>query len=168
MGCQDRLNRYTCGQIQQFQIRNVVDALCRSVQVRLSQAGNGGAGVKLAEREGHAHLSLSMTFGACAVTLSFCPQSKCAEYWPNTAGADKVRIYGDYEVILQRREVTRTWVQSTMTLKHLDVSVWGAWVGCACGASRSCECKWGGGSVKEWVCACVASVCVCGGGGACA
>ena len=48
-------------------------------------------------------------------------QSKCVEYWPNTEGSDIVRIYGDYHVQLQRRDVTSYWIRSALLLKNMEV-----------------------------------------------
>ncbi|KAI0208500.1 Tyrosine-protein phosphatase non-receptor type 7 [Lamellibrachia satsuma] len=48
--------------------------------------------------------------------------SKCAEYWPNTDGGDVVRIYGDYEITQQRRQVKTEWIMSVITLRDMKTN----------------------------------------------
>ena len=59
------------------------------------------------------------------MTMFLSLQPKCAEYFPNTDGGDIMRVYGQCEVIQERREVRPEWIMSVLTLKHLQVTTQG-------------------------------------------
>lgn len=41
-------------------------------------------------------------------------QEKCFEYWPDTAGGDTTRWFGEFSVTQQRRIVLPEWIQTTL------------------------------------------------------
>ncbi|XP_013413978.1 uncharacterized protein LOC106176231 isoform X2 [Lingula anatina] len=45
---------------------------------------------------------------------------KCFPYWPNTDGVDTMRLYGDYEVMLKKKEIFQEYTISVLSLKDVE------------------------------------------------